>query len=327
LSYRQRGAVLARDDFNEQKRPAVSSVAKPIRIEPAFDDPDQVRTLFERYAPYPAIAGYQINREHIADVAVPWFRGNWAADGEPLVDGAEKILHNPRFIDAARAFFGTSKLRPTFIVINVNAPMSAGQPHVDIPTFSGAARDQYPLGFLKAMGASGLFERWRIIQAGAVAWFYEGPGGNFEYWPEGLDGPMLTERPPFRNVAIMADNDRMYHRIGRIGEPNAKIPRMTAAAEIRPGGAGAWAIVENGETRATYPSAAVRLSIVWKADLETEAQAEPLSLDHVMSVFISDLRKQGADFHLPTNPLSDNEWMALLDRIYGDNPISETVKE
>jgi hypothetical protein len=26
-------------------------------------------------------------------------------------------------------------------------------------------------------------------------------------------------RPPFRNVAIMADNDRMYHRIGPVGEP------------------------------------------------------------------------------------------------------------
>jgi hypothetical protein len=31
------------------------------------------------------------------------------------------------------------------------------------------------------MGQSGLFERWRVIQAGAVSWFYEGAGGNFEY--------------------------------------------------------------------------------------------------------------------------------------------------
>jgi len=60
---------------------------------------------------------------------------------------------------------------------------------------------------------------------------------------QGLDGPMLTERPPFRNVAVMADNDRMYHCIGRVGEPNANVPRITGAAEIRPVVGGAWAIV------------------------------------------------------------------------------------
>src|SRR5260370_15479383 len=127
---------------------------------------------------------------------------------------------------------------------------------------------------------------------------------------------MVTERSPFGNVAIMADNDRIYHRIGRVGELNAELPRMTAAAEIRPVGGGAWAIVENGETRATYPSNAIRLSLIWKANLETEANFESLSLDRVMSIFVADLLQRGADFHVPANPLSDNEWMALLDRSY-----------
>jgi hypothetical protein len=57
------------------------------------------------------------------------------------------------------------------------------------------------------MGRSEAFERWRIVQAGAVAWFYDGPGDNFGYWPEGLDGPICAEQPPFHNVAILADND------------------------------------------------------------------------------------------------------------------------
>jgi hypothetical protein len=165
-------------------------------------------------------------------------------------------------------------MRPTFIVVNLNAPMPAGPIHVDVPTFRGATREQYPLGWLIAMGQSELFERWRVIQAGAVSWFFDGPGGNFEYWPEGLDGPMLTEQPPFRNVAIMADNDRMYHRIGRVGRPNASLPQMTAAAELRAVGGDRWAIVENGEVRATYPCNAVRLSLVWKADLDPEAKSE-----------------------------------------------------
>jgi hypothetical protein len=313
----------------------VSDLRKPIRIDPAFEEPEQVRALFAQHAPYTAIAAYQLDRTHDADqasdegadpVVQPWFRGNWAANGEPLVPGVEKILYNERFIDAARAFFGTSRLRPTFIVVNVNAPMPAAPPHVDIPTFHGATRDHYPLRFLKAMGASGFFEPWRIIQAGAVCWFYEGPGGEFEYWPEGLQGPMLTERPPFWNVAIMADNDRMYHRIGRVGDANAEVPRMTSAAEIRPTDRDAWAIVENGEVRAVYPSKEIRLSLVWKANLETDPKVESLNVDHVMNLFVSDLRQRNVDFRFPANPLCDEEWMALLDRTYCDDPGSRPYR-
>ena len=302
----------------------MKNIAQSIRIEPAFDEPESIRAMFERHAPYPTIAEYLPRSAEVS--GLPYFRGNWATGGEALVDGAETILHNQRFIDAARTLFGAARIRPKFIVVNLTAPMPPGPTHVDIPTFHGATRDRYPLGFLKAMGASELFEQWRVIQAGAVSWFYDGPGGNFEYWPEGLDGPMLTERAPFHNVAIMADNDRMYHRIGRVGAPDAKLPRMSASAEIRPVD-GNWAIVENGETRATYPSNAIRLSLVWKADLETEATVESLTLDRVMSIFIADLRRRISDFHLPAEPLSDSEWLALLDRVYSVRSGSENAKE
>ena len=40
------------------------------------------------------------------------------------------------------------------------------------------------------MGTSGLFEPWRIVEVGAVAWFYAGDGGAYDYWPEGLGGPI-----------------------------------------------------------------------------------------------------------------------------------------
>jgi hypothetical protein len=303
----------------------MQNIAKLIRIEPAFDDPEFVRSMFEHHAPYRTMAGYLPTAGR--DTSLPWFRGNWATNGEPLVDGVEKILRNQRFIDAACVFFGGSTVRPTFIVVNVNAPMPAGTTHVDIPTFRGATRDQYPLLFLAAMGRSGLFERWRVIQAGALTWFYDGSGGNFEYWPEGLEGPMFTERPPFRNVAIMADNDRIYHRIGRVGAPDAELPRMTSAAEIRPVSRGTWEIVENGETRATYPSSAIRLSLLWKAIRESEAHSEVLTLDRVMSIFIADLRRRGLDFRVPADPLSDSEWTTLLDRVYYVGPSSESVKE
>jgi hypothetical protein len=79
----------------------MQNLAKLIRIEPAFDDPDMIRSLFERHAPYRTIAEYIPRRPE--QPAFPYFRGNWAVGGEPLVDGVETILHNHRFIEAAGA--------------------------------------------------------------------------------------------------------------------------------------------------------------------------------------------------------------------------------
>jgi hypothetical protein len=58
---------------------------------------------------------------------------------------------------------------------------------------------------------------------------------------------------------------------------------MTAAAELRAVGGDTWAIVENGEVRATYPFSAVRLSLVWKANIELEADSESLNLGRMMT--------------------------------------------
>jgi hypothetical protein len=169
------------------------------------------------------------------------------------------------------------------------------------------------------MGSSGLFEAWRVIQAGALVRFYEETGGNFDYWPEGLDGPMLSERSPFGNVAVIADNDRMYHRIGPVGDPHASPPRISASAQIQPAGDGHWAIVENGEARATYPDRAIRLSIVWKAEVrDRQLKGDNLDVDRIMAIFTADLRRRSVDFDMPSYLLADAAWLLLLQRTYAD---------
>jgi hypothetical protein len=169
------------------------------------------------------------------------------------------------------------------------------------------------------MGSSGLFEAWRVIQAAVVSWFYEATGGNFDYWPEGPDGPMRSEQPPFGNVALVADNDRMYHRIGAIGDPHAELPRMSALAHIQPDGDGRWSILENGEVRATYSSHAIRLSVVWKAAVQGRASnTDDLTLDRIMEIFTADLRHRSVDFQMPSDPLADAAWILLLQQIYPD---------
>ena len=304
----------------------MTTIVKPIRIEPAFGNREQVRAMFEQYAPYRAIAAYapegivDNTDERAARPVLPWFRGDWAVGGKPLVEGAEALLQNQKFINAAKAAFGTSHVYPEFVVINVNAPSPAGATHVDIPSFYGATRGDYPLPFLRVMGCSGLFEPWRVVRAGAVSWFYERTGGNFDYWPEGPDGPMLSERPPFGNVAVLADNDRMYHRIGAVGDSGEPLPRISASAQIQPDGDGNWVITEDAQVRATYPSRAIRLSVVWKAEVRTtELSPENLTLDQIMEIFTTDLRRRNVHFTVPSDPLADTSWTLLLQRIYADS--------
>ena len=298
-------------------------IPKPIRIEPAFDDREQIRSMFERNAPYRALAAYapegvkDETREEAGKPVLPWFRGDWALDGEPLVEGAEAILHNRSFLEAARAAFGTALVYPEFVAVNINGPSPAGRTHIDNPSFYGATRVDYPLPFLRVMGSSGLFEPWRVPRASILSWFYQGSGGSFDYWPEGLDGDMLSEQPPFGNVALCADTDRMYHRIGPIGDGNTELPKMSASATIQPDGDANWTILENGEVRATYPSPAIRFSVLWKAEVrDRESQPDYLTLDRIMAICMSDLRRRGINFHVPSDPLSDTAWILILQRTY-----------
>jgi len=58
---------------------------KPIRIEPAFDNREQIRAMFERHAPYPALTTYLSEDSWLLSTATsaaersitPMSRGNW----------------------------------------------------------------------------------------------------------------------------------------------------------------------------------------------------------------------------------------------------------
>ena len=296
---------------------------KPIRIEPAFADREQISAMFDRYAPYRAIASYapeglkDETQQEAKRPVLPWFRGDWALAGEPLVEGAELILHNTKFVEAAKAAFDTPRVYPEFVAVNINGPGPAGNIHMDNPSFYGATRGDFPLPFLRVMGFSRLFESWRVVRASTLSWFYEGNGGDFDYWPEGIDGPMLSERAPFGNVALCADTDRTYHRIGAIANGCAELPQMSASAEIQPDGKGNWTILQDGEVRAIYPSRAIRFSILWKAEVrDHDAKPDNLSLDRIMAIFLANLRHRGIDFDVPSNPLADTPWILFLQRIY-----------
>jgi hypothetical protein len=66
------------------------------------------------------------------------------------------------------------------------------------------------------------------------------------------------------------------------------------------------------KVRVTYPLNVVRLCLVWKADLDPEANSEFLDLDLVMRIFIADLPTRGVDFRVPSDPLRPGwpRWIA-----------------
>jgi hypothetical protein len=236
-----------------------------------------------------------------------------------LVDGADAILHNPRLLRAANQLF-PGEVTPSTVVLNLNAPMPAGNIHVDLGSFRGADRDRYPMQLLQAMGASGLFEAWRIVEVGAVVWFYEGDGGTFDYWPDGLDGVMRSEGPPFSNVALVADNDRMYHRIGWIGDPADAPVDLSAEAEIDHVAESGWVITDGNRPPIRYEDREVRISIVWKAQVQTEPEcadaANPLTPEVILEVISSDLASRGVRIPASITSLTDRSWLDLVHSTY-----------
>jgi hypothetical protein len=182
-----------------------------------------------------------------------------------------------------------------------------------------------PLWFPLMMGASGLFERWAVRVAGVLTWFYEGSGGEYEYWPRGLDNPSECESGPFGNVAVVGDNDLMWHQVGAFG--NAREFRdnvsLTRRSAIRPAIDG-WEIVDGTTVIGTLPSETVRVSLLWRATTfrdEREARVydnheDDLDLDTAMSMFCADLTTRGETFAVPHDPFNDEDWRNLLTRVY-----------
>jgi hypothetical protein len=300
-----------------------AGLVTPLKINDVFDDPSTIRRLVERNGPYRTMASYLPDSavrgglSSAAEGVPPHFRATWAAGGRPLVDRAETILHNPRLVRAASRLFG-AEVVPNTVAINVSGPGPAGAIHVDVPSFRGADRDRYPMRLLQAMAASGLFESWRVIEAGAVFWSYEGRGGAYDYWPDGLAGPMLSEHPPFSNSALIADNNRMYHRIGWIGDPAARPPALSATAEIGHLPEGGWVISDSGASPVRYDDRDIRISILWKAQVRSGADdsaAAPLSPGLIAGIISSDLARRGVQTAGRAS-LSDQGWLDLVHSAY-----------
>ncbi len=176
------------------------------------------------------------------------------------------------------------------------------------------------------MGASGLFRRWSVPISSAISWWYDGPAGAFEYWPQGPSGPVETEAAPFGNVAIVGDNDSMFHRVGAIGQPEDYPPlsAFTDSAELHYRPDASADVVDAAELRWHYPRGRLRLSILWKAHSFADQRAAALYDEHsddltpegVVSVFSEDLARRGIALAESPHPFRDAAWLQALAQAY-----------
>jgi hypothetical protein len=306
----------------------------PVRVEPVVDDPSRIRRLVEVRAPYWPVQRYFANDAEYASlsgsgsaapmVVAPVFRGNWALDGAAGPDVAPLLAHPP-FVEAARRLFGAEIVRPQAVYVNLTwqLPFAQGAGHTDVPAFRGFDRRTVPIAFLTLMGQSGLFEDVRLRIATAVAWFYEGADGGFEYWPDGPDAPSRVHEGRIENTALVGDNDFMWHRVRPTGRPEGGMARLSLESELAFEG-GRFAVRDGGRELGRFGWDSLRASLSWKAltfasDAERRRYDEheaDVDLAEVVRRFRADLRARGVALDWPADPLRDPAVIRRLTDVY-----------
>ncbi|PHQ72324.1 MAG: hypothetical protein COB93_00630 [Sneathiella sp.] len=298
-------------------------LAPPMRLDPAFDDPDGVIDLIRRGSPYKTLAAVHRN---VGETSGGWFRNFWALGGKVVFDGAEPFFYNERFIEAAKSSFNAEVIRPVAMMTNLNLPAPSLPCHLDLPFFRGVNNREVPSWMLAPMGYSGLFHEWAIPVASAITWFYDGEGGDFEYWPNGLDAPSITEHPPFSNSCVLADNEYMYHRVGSVGpiEDQRTYETIGYDATLSLADDDHWQVMEEGKHYARFDFSQVRLSVLWKAYcFETQKMAasyddhsHDLSTTLISDIFCHDLAARGKSIKRPTDFAADIAWKETITTVY-----------
>jgi len=301
--------------------PPAADSSRVVRLEPAYDDRAAVWNSIVGDAPYDlmmALPGYTIAPDLDPSV-MPWFRRYWAENGRCDNAKLDPLFRDARFIAAVREVMDTELVCPNRMMVNLMGPMGEGPPHRDTPSFRTA--EPLPIWLLWVMLASDLFEDWRIPSCAAVSWFYDGRDGAYEYWPDGRSSPSRREEGPFGNSAVIANNERMFHRVGAIGTPEQRLApgTITHAATIDHLGHEGWTLIEDGRPVRSLGMDELRISILWnalafpteRAQRLYERGEEQLTVAMINAELASALRGRGIDA-VPEDPRVESGWTRLL---------------
>lgn len=303
----------------EPLRPA-SVRSRPIRIARVFDDPDRVLRLIAAAGPYPTTGKFHNLGQTLGEKAAtaPWFKTH-------LHD--TELLENAHWIAAAREAFRAEIVRPLVVALNLNAATPLGMPHLDLPRFRGFGAPEIPVWLLLNMAHSGLFDDWMVPYASGLCWFNRDESGSFEYWPDGLNSPPVSEPAPMWNRGVVGDNEFMWHRVGAIGTEEEQrrvraLMRYDNTLHASPDGG--WEMRRDDEILCRFAPGRIRISLLWKANVFSDeahlASFEDTRLDltteKVIDLYMADLAERGIRPSAPSEPLTDTGWRTLLLRVY-----------
>ena len=136
---------------------------------------------------------------------------------------------------------------------------------------------------------------------------------------------MLSEQPPFGNV-LCSDNDRIFHRIGPIGNSDEDLPQMSVPQRSSRMARVTGPLLRMEKFAPLIQAMRSGFPFSGRRRLETkESRLDTLTLDRIMEVFAEDLHDRGVDFQMPSDPLADTPWSLLLQRTSAQPTVSSGV--
>jgi hypothetical protein len=193
-----------------------------------------------------------------------YFRATYVSGVQIYAPVTSGLLHHPRLAEAARELYGRPIVVPATVYANVMLPGQELGLHTDVPEFRGAHRGDYPLWLLVVLHHSGLFERWRIHLATGVLHLGWGRGGEFAYYPDGIDAPAAVE-PARHNRALVLDTDSVFHGVDRVLGDETALHRLVPGSTLRHRPRTGWSLERDTGPLAAVGETELRYSISWKA--------------------------------------------------------------
>lgn len=231
-----------------------------------------------------------------------YFRETYCYGDEVGAPGIEVLRDHPGLAEAARKVYGRDVIVPAIVYANVLVPGQELAVHTDVPEFRGANRKTSPEWLLVAMHHSGLFERWRMPIATAVAWFQRAEGGAFAFYPHGAEGGVSTVPAAF-NTAVVIDTDSVFHGVDRVRQTTEDMPLLKPGMRMISDGPGSghWRVSTDEGELAAWGFDEIRLSISWKAycfNDQAERQtwvdgSDDIDVGTILDTLLDDLRSRG----------------------------------
>ena len=132
---------------------------------------------------------------------------------------------------------------------------------------------------------------------------------------------------PSWNRGVVTQNEMMYHRGEACGPMDKRMPDGLAFESLwsaDPDISDGWQITTGDRVIERVTAEETRLMLHWTANIYQDLAEMKLVFDHrddlthdqVFEMFMADLRKRGVAFAIPTDPLSDRDFIRVMTKTY-----------